>query len=299
MGKFAQKDPLVVAKSQAVNIIKQIQGNHLRSVGTVRNYEQALARVAKFANQELQCGLRQLTPEQAVFYLEVRSEVVGQKTLDMERQAIQAMMQHVTKILPLTERLVVVKSEHDQILTSRAYTQEQVALVAQAQTELNALATEIAYVAGLRSHELFSLRPASEQPADPRPAEKTKWQGREGVHYTVQGKGGLVREVLLPSPLAQRLEVQRLPTSQRVTDRGIHYTKHYGLNAGQTWSASFSRAATRVLGWSSGSHGVRHSYAQERMRELQHLGLLRDAALKTVSQEMGHFRPEITEIYLR
>ena len=35
------------------------------------------------------------------------------------------------------------------------------------------------------------------------------------------------------------------------------------------------------------------------MRELQSLGLMRDAALQTVSQEMGHFRPEITEVYLR
>jgi hypothetical protein len=35
------------------------------------------------------------------------------------------------------------------------------------------------------------------------------------------------------------------------------------------------------------------------MSELQHGGLSRDEALETVSQEMGHFRPEITETYLR
>ena len=47
-------------------------------------------------------------------------------------------------------------------------------------------------------------------------------------------------------------------------------------------------------------YGVRHGYAQERMRELQVGQLLtRDKALETVSQEMGHFRPEITEAYLR
>jgi hypothetical protein len=34
------------------------------------------------------------------------------------------------------------------------------------------------------------------------------------------------------------------------------------------------------------------------MAELQ-ASLSRDAALTTVSQEMGHFRPEITETYLR
>ena len=34
------------------------------------------------------------------------------------------------------------------------------------------------------------------------------------------------------------------------------------------------------------------------MSELQYT-LSRDRALETVSQEMGHFRPEITETYLR
>ncbi len=34
------------------------------------------------------------------------------------------------------------------------------------------------------------------------------------------------------------------------------------------------------------------------MRELQRL-LVRADALETVSQELGHFRPEITETYLR
>ena len=64
-------------------------------------------------------------------------------------------------------------------------------------------------------------------------------------------------------------------------------------------SSSVTNAAERVLGWSTGAHGLRHSYAQERMYELQHNGLRRDEALETVSQEMGHFRPEITETYLR
>ena len=49
----------------------------------------------------------------------------------------------------------------------------------------------------------------------------------------------------------------------------------------------------------AGAHGVRHSYAQERMSELQKSGMTRDSALEIVSQELGHFRPEITEVYLR
>ena len=127
----------------------------------------------------------------------------------------------------------------------------------------------------------------------------SKFAGREGVIYTVQGKGGLIREVLIPSPLAERLEHVRLASPVRVTDRGVFYQSQYAIGGGQRWSNAFSAASIRTLGWSRGAHGVRHSYAQQRMQELQKLGLVRDMALRTVSQEMGHFRPEITETYLR
>lgn len=285
---------------QAASVMKALQGHTLQSVGTVRNYEQALTRVTEWIQATRACGsLRDLTPEHALDYLTTRGEAVGQKTLDMERQALQAMMHHVTGALPAGQRLPVIRAEHPQILTSRAYTPAQVQRIAAAQTPKNALATEIAHAAGLRAHELHTLRPASERRADDRPALASKWQGRDGTLYTVQGKGGLIRAILLPQPLADRLEALRLPAPQNVTDRGIHYTRHYDLGAGKAWTNSVSAAASRVLGWSSGAHGLRHSYAQQRMAELQRQGLLREAALTTVSQEMGHFRPDITETYLR
>ena len=60
---------------------------------------------------------------------------------------------------------------------------------------------------------------------------------------------------------------------------------------------SFSKTSSHVLGWSRGGHGLRHTYAQERMKEITKIEYER--ALKIVSQEMGHFRPNITLIYLR
>ncbi|MBN3074467.1 site-specific integrase [Pectobacterium brasiliense] len=285
---------------QAASVMKAIQGESLRSVGTVRNYEQALTRVAEWVRaSRILGGLRELTPSLAVSYLESRGESVGQKTLDMERQAIQAMMHHVTGILPLTERLPVIRADHPQILTGRAYTSEQITRICAAQTPKNALATELAYAAGLRAHELYTLARPDEQPSSVRQADATKWAGRSGITYTVHGKGGLVREIQLPKELASRLEAVRRDHTVTLTDRGVNHTSRYALGGGHPWSNSFSAAAQRVLGWSAGAHGVRHSYAQERMRELQHQGMLREAALTTVSQEMGHFRPEITETYLR
>lgn len=281
--------------------MKSLQGRVLRSVGTVRNYEQALTRVCEWVKENRLCDgdLRNLTQELAVTYLEQRGETVGQKTLDMERQAIQAMMQHATRKLNPGTTIQVVRSEHEQTLRSRAYSPEQVNLIASAQNEHNALATRIAHAAGLRAHELLTLMPHAERPPDERPSTTTKWAGREGVLYTVQGKGGLVRDVLIPHQLAQKLESRRLESPRLVTDRGVNYLSYYKTGGGQPWSNSFSAAAQRVLGWSEGAHGVRHSYAQARMTELQLQGLTREDSLRTVSQEMGHFRPEITETYLR
>lgn len=291
---------------QASRIMQQLQGRDgvVQSVRSVSNYEQALARVAEWQKAEHQAGrqggdLRSLTPEQAVAYLVQRGEQVGQKTLDQERQAIQLMQRHVTGQLPQDGRLPVVRSELAQALESRSYTPAQVAAVADRQHDANRLATEVAYAAGLRAHELLTLRPAAERPADDRPARPEKFAVREGERYTVVGKGGLCREVLIPRELADRLEATRLVEPQRVTDRGVHYTQHYEIGGGQRWSNSFSQASNAALGWSNGAHGVRHGYAQERMGELQRAGLSYRDALEAVSQEMGHFRPEITEVYLR
>lgn len=299
MAKFAKNvDPKAVAEKQAANIMKQVQGKDLPSVGTVRNYEERLSIVAKTVNAEFKCGLRDLTVDQAHHYLTDRAAEVGQKTLDMERQAIQYMMQNVTGKLAQNEKLTVIKSEHKQNLTSRSYTTVQVKMVVSSQNARNGLATEIAYAAGLRAHEIPTLLRIEERVPDKRENHEAKFSHREGERYTVEGKGGLVREVQIPKELADRLEERRLEQPQQITDRGIHYTVTYDIAGGKNWSNSFSAAANRALNWSAGAHGLRHTYAQERMSELQR-SLLYEQALKVVSLEMGHIRAEITEVYLR
>lgn len=290
--------------NQAGRVMRELQGSVVDSVRSVGNYEQALTNVAQWLKDEHRAGreagdLKSLTVDQAVAYLEQRGETVGQKTLDQERQAIQLMQAHVSGRLAEGERLPVVRSELAQAESSRSYTPEQVAAVADRQHEPNALATQIAHAAGLRAHELLTLRPAHERPADERPTRDEKFAGRDGERYTVVGKGGLCREVSLPRDLTDRLEATRLPEPRAVTDRGVHYQQAYAIGGGQRWSNSWSQASNAALGWSNGAHGVRHSYAQERMGELQRGGLAYRDALETVSQEMGHFRPDITEVYLR
>ena len=268
----------------------------IHSIGTARAYQQALTQVAHWLlEQGVREGLDSLKPAQAQAYLQERAETVGQKTLDLDRQALQ--------VLPNIDKLARVHSELERpglANQGRAYTAEQVRMVAEAQTARNALATEIAHAAGLRAHELYNLRPADERPPSThRDWSATRFNGREGILYTVEGKGGLVREVLIPRELAERLEARRLDTPQRIIDRGVHYTTHYNLGAGKAWSQSFTTASERALGWSTGAQGLRHSYVPERMNELQERGMTYHAALGTVSQELGHFREDITEVYLR
>ena len=301
MAKFAKNvDPIAVAKTQAANIMKRLQGNILKSVGTVRNYEQTLSIVARYANSTLNCGLREITPEQAIQYLTDRAVEVGQKTLDMDRQAIQIMLQHISKKLAPDGKLEVIKSEHKQILNCRSYMVKQVNMIAEAQSERNALSTRIAHAAGLRAHELMTLTRIEEKAVSDRPALDEKFTCRNNeASYTVTGKGGLIREIQLPGYLAEQLEARRLYTPESRTDRNILYKNcRYDIGGGQVFSTSFTRASNRVLGWSSGAHGLRHSYAQERMDELQREMPL-DLALEVVSQEMGHFRASITKVYLR
>ena len=307
------RDPAKAAERQARAVAgRLVNTGALRSVRTVGNYHDCLVQVARRIGRD-GLGLRDLTPESAVEYLLSRRTELGQKTLDMHRQALQAMLVESGHLRPgapdarrsagrgpepAAGRLEVVKSERPQQRTGRAYTPSQVRMVAALQTERNALATEIAHAAGLRAHELLTLARPDENPPDPRPARDEKFAGRPGRRYTVVGKGGLVRLVRLPHELADRLEARRIDRPERVTDRGVHYLPRYDVAGGHPWSRSFSSASRRALGWSTGAHGLRHAYAQERMRELQPV-LPRDDALVTVSQELGHFRRDITLVYLR
>lgn len=263
----------------------------IHSLGTARGYEQALKGFADYLRQHRLGDLRSASEQEARQYLAERSQVIGQKTLDLDRQAIQ---------IHLGQKLEIFCSSKESTLSTRSYTPAQVERIAHAQSEANSLATRLAYHAGLRAHELLTLRPAGERAASGlRQWSAERFTGRDGERYTVVGKGGLVREVVLSRELATALEGRRLEEPRLVIDRGVHYSQRYDIGGGRTWSQSFSSASKRELGFSNGGHGLRHSYAQERMNELQQRGMRYDQAKATVAQEVGHFDRNTTEAYLR
>lgn len=283
---------------QALSVAKKLN-SIIPSVRTVSNYQTQLSQAALWAsNKPIQGGLRAMTIDNANSYLEERSELVGKKTLDMDRQALQAMMIHVTKVLKVGEKLNVVKSEIELIEKSRAYSIEQVDMLTMYQKEKNSLSTKIALSAGLRAHELLTLNKVENRPMDDRPAHPEKFKNLEGVKYTTVGKGGLCREIIIPQEISVELEKRRLDKPIQISDRGVYYNNNYDISGGKNWSQSFSLASKKALGWSNGGHGVRHTYAQLRVRELTKF-LDYETSLLIVSQEMGHFRPEITKVYLR
>jgi len=270
------------AKAQAEHAVSQKvalgRGRHdhrddgcIHSVGTARNYGQALKIFTKYIQDHRMGDLHSITVLEAQQYLADRATKIAQKTLDLDRQAIQ---------MHLGTKLKVIKSERETCLSTRSYSVAQVERIAAAQSEHNSLATRIAYAAGMRAHELLTLWPVGERQASThREWSAERFNGRTGARYTV--------------------EARRLATPRQVTDRGVNYTQRYDINGGRAWSQSFSAASKRTLAFSNGAHGLRHSYAQERMEELQRSGLHYDAAKATVAQELGHFDKETTEAYLR
>ncbi len=267
----------------------------VHSVSTANAYREVLQKVAEWDKANGGTGLKNMDDARAEAYLADRAEYVTQKTLDRDRQAM--------KVLPNVNSPERIKSEviNTGLATqSRAYTPEQVLHLVNHQQPHNALATEVAYEAGLRAHELHTIRLIAEQPISThRTWTKERFTGREGVSYSVVGKGGLVREVKLSKELSDCLEKVRLSTPKAVIDRKINYSKTYNIGAGKNWSVSYSKASKREFGWTTGAHGLRHSYAQERMKEIQSQGHTYQSTLEIVSQELGHFRAEITETYLR
>lgn len=267
----------------------------IHSIRTFNTYHQTLAHAGEWLRQQYGIGyLRDITPAQANAYLEYRTtQGLSQKTLSNDRVALEYVTGQGT--------LNAVKTQlPPSRLRGRAYTPEQVQLIAAHQSERNALSTHIAYHAGLRAHELITLQPRSHGSVSPYRAWRAeRFSGREGVPYLVTGKGGLRREVRVPTHLSQALEARRLETPCTVRDRGVNYQQHYDIGGGNAWSRSVTDASQRALGWSTGAHGLRHAYAQERLHELQQRGFFYQDAKEIVSQELGHFRADVTNTYLR
>lgn len=262
----------------------------LQSIRSIKDTSYALAKIAKELGVK---RIKHITPEMALEYLNIkRGNYASQKSLDRDRKALSIALQC---------EFPRQKAISDTELKSRAYTRNQVDEICKFMREKNALATQIAYYSGLRAHELITICRASEgKKTASRSWSEERFSGRVGDLYLVTGKGGLRREVLLPTSLVDKLEARRLTAPRLRTDRQVRYTQYYDIGGGNALSKSFSDASVKALGFSNGLHGVRHSYAQERLDEIKIVfRCSHDDARTILAEELGHFRGSITETYLR
>lgn len=282
------------AAKQAAGIKGNKATGGIHSIATLRKYSQSLKNAGEWIGPKFGISrLDKITTEHASAYLSHRAHHgIGQKQLDADRTAL-----HYLRNVDELDRVL---AEEPRKLEPRAYTPAQIQIIAAHQSERNSLATELSYRTGLRAHELLTLQRGDDGVrSDYRAWRDDLFHGRAGKVYLVTGKGGLIRQIMVPNDLARRLERCRLDTPRTLVDRHIRYDVRYDIGGGMAWSQSVRSAAISQFGWSTGAHGLRHSYAQARIEELQRLGYLYRDAETVVSQEMGHFRPDVVRSYLR
>ena len=271
---------------------KTVAGKY-KELQSIRSTDDTILALAKIAENLQVERIKQISPEIAEQYLGLRRDnFASQKSLDRDRKSLS---------IALGIDIPRLKAVSEQVLSTRAYSIKQIDNVKSAMTERNAIAVELAHNAGLRAHELLSLKRLDEgEKTTARTWTEDRFAGREGDVYLVTGKGGLVREVMIDSELASRLEERRYEQPKTRTDRGVNYLQRYNIGGGNALSASFTRASQRALTFSHGLHGVRHKYAQDRVDEIKlRFQVDHNTARDIVAQELGHFRGDITEVYLR
>ena len=280
---------------------------HIYSIRTREEMRLIVLRQAEYALKHFKrTTLDRLTPEQAHAYLKVRATEVGSKRLSQERVALalQPQLRPYEAAWKKDKELRPDNKGPGRLASiPRVMDRETVREIVSHQSERNAFSTEIALAAGLRACELGTLQAR----ADREPTQRREWDPRRFAHlrdpvfYTVRGKGGLVREIAVERELAQRIEATRFqPENRPVTkDRRVPTPRHYDLASGSAWSKSFQRASYAATGESLGAHSCRHTYVKETDAALAAQGFDPETTALFTSQNLGHFRPEITAVYRR
>ena len=275
------------AKAQNLKVV--------RSIGTQRNYVDWVKAFLDWCDQINRPFREHFSILHTQEYL---YELAEEPRTKKEINDIKVALETTFKI-----KLEPVESEHFAILKSRAYQDDQIGKIINMLTDKFSLSARICAAANLRVHELLTLRRTSELER----STHREWSKDLYIHvsdfvlYTVTGKGGLRRYVAIPTALSKELESHRVASCEEITikDRKIYYTLLYDIAGGQRLSQAFSAASMKALGFSFGAHGLRHRWAQKRFQTLKDNGMDTDTALSIVSQEMGHFRPDIVLAYFR
>ncbi len=279
-------------------------GAILRSDRTVLRYQGDLGRAAEYVQEKYGVTkLKNITHEQAQEYINLRlQENIRVRTVQGYAKALE--------LLPLVTELTVPSRSsdaQDKASGRRAYTQEQFKEIQQRLLNPAAkLAVQVILESGCRTQDLASLRFTADRPLQNARLNRLhtdRFAGREEwVKVTFIGKGG---HEYMSSVSAQTAEALRdfsllAPRDFRERDQeNVVTQQYYDLPVGKQLSQLWTQASKRTFGFSRGIHGLRHAFAQERVRELQEHGMTWQKALECASQLMGHYRAEQISTYLR
>lgn len=263
----------------------------IRSRQTALDYQDCIANFLRFRAEGRVPAEGPYLRAEACEFLFLNALTWQQKTLDQHRQALGKVL-----CLQLPRYTAGVPTR----VSSRAYTAKEVDLVIAQMSARHALSVRLIAATGMRTSELLSLTDLEKQPPSPeRPWLNHLFTGMENfVVCTTRGKGGLVRQVAVPERLYREINALRYPLPATVQDRRKSHSPTFNLAAGQALSQAFTRASQTALSFSFGIHGLRHAYVQRRLVELQQHGFTLLESLSVCSQEVGHFREEITTHYM-
>lgn len=262
----------------------------IRSRQTAVDFEDCMANFLAFRAEGKVPADGPFLRAEADEFLFLNSLMWRQKTLDQHRQALDKIL---CVALPRYQANVPTRVQ------SRAYTDHEVNLIVSQMSERHALSVRLIHATGMRVFEPLSLADIDKLPRSPeRPWRDDLFAGlADFVLCCTQGKGGLVRGVAIPRRIYEEISDLRFSELATVTDRKKTYTPSFDLAAGQALSIAFTRASQKALGFSFGIHGLRHSYVQRRLEQLQDLGFSFRDSLEICAQEVGHFRLQITLHY--
>jgi len=146
--------------------------------------------------------------------------------------------------------------------------------------ENHILAAKIQHESGVRINEvsLIKKKQLSGIGKDP-------YNEKDVGIVTVKGKGGKTREVYLTPETYKSLE-----NNVKNDDFKIAKT---------SYTLAIKEAALSSNQVYTGTHDFRHKWVQDRYIELSKIGFSERQSMAAVSEEIGHVRPDITEVYLK
>lgn len=279
-------------------------GAILRSDRTVTRCQGDLGRAAEYIQVQFDVKkLKDITSEQAqTFISKLLKDGIRVRTVQGYAKALE--------LLPCVQKLDVpsrADDPFDKPKDTRAYTLNQITEIQlHLKTPQAKLAKQIILESSCRAKDLASLCLAEERPlvrARIDQLHADRFTAREDwIKVSFIGKGGHHYISTISPQTAQALSQYRLTTPRDFRERNqenIVTKQYYDLPAGLKLSKQWCETAFWALGLKRGLHGLRHTFAQQRVRDLQNADMTCQKALECVSQQMGHYRASEVMTYLR